>query len=356
MKFLIIRFKQIGDVVLTSVLCNSIKQAFPEAKVDYLVHGVSAPMLEGQPFVDEVIGLSAAERKSPLKFFRKVREIAKNNYDVIIDATSTARSGWFSLLSRKAKYRIGRDKGKAIHFHTHLVPEKVGYKVDQRLSMLQPLIDDGYNIKPIDRLHLQVDETALISMRHALTKSGINLDKPIFVFSVSSRISYKKWKLDYQAEVAKHCIAKYGAQIVLYSGAPHEMQDGEEFCALVDHSENVFNNIATPTLKDLMALIGHANLFIGNECGPMHIAQALGVPTVTVFSPFSDLEEWAPSNNPRFRSIDWIGANPHAAQLSNTRTLLQVDSDEYTQAYNGIRPEHVIAMVDDVVESCLNLD
>ena len=108
MKVLVIRFKQIGDVVLTSVLCNSIKRAFPEAKVDYLVHDVSAPMLEGQPFIDALIGLSVAERKSPLKFFRKVREIAKSNYDIIIDATSTGLEVRGSVfMSRKAKYRIG---------------------------------------------------------------------------------------------------------------------------------------------------------------------------------------------------------------------------------------------------------
>ena len=95
----------------------------------------------------------------------------------------------------KQNIELGRDKGKAIHFYTHLIPEQIGYKVDQRLSMLQPLIDDGYDIKPIDRLQLHVDETKLISMRHALTKSGVNLDKPIFVFSVSSRISYKKMEV-----------------------------------------------------------------------------------------------------------------------------------------------------------------
>ncbi len=71
MKILVIRFKPIGDVVLTSVLCQTLKASFPNAQVDFLVYDIAAPLFEEQGFVDNVIGLASHVRKSPILFLNR---------------------------------------------------------------------------------------------------------------------------------------------------------------------------------------------------------------------------------------------------------------------------------------------
>ncbi len=353
MKILVIRFKQIGDVVLTSVLCQTLKASLPNAQVDFLVYDIAAPLFAEQGFVDNVIGIASHVRKSPILFFKQAWRVTRGHYDIVIDATSTARSGLFSWLSPRAEYRIGRARGKWLSPYTHLIAHTEGYKVNQRLEMLKPLIDDGYNLNICSKLLLTVSDNTKSAMRIELEQHGLDLSQPIFVFSVSSRLKHKQWRMDYQAEVAQQCIEKYGAQILLYAGAPHEQEDLLEFIRLVPSRDRIVHGVATPTLKELAALLSFATIFVGNECGPLHIAQALDIPTVAIFSPSSDMAEWAPSNHARFRSVDWHVAlkGDEAANLGELRSIASLSPSDsaYQSLYDSITPQLVLTVIDEVI-------
>jgi len=109
-RILVIRYKFIGDVLMTSALCNSLKKSFPNSEVDYMVHAVSAPLFEHHPYIDNVIAVTDAERKNIWKYLRKAKSIGSKQYDIIIDTSSTAKTQLVSLFSRQTKYRIGREK------------------------------------------------------------------------------------------------------------------------------------------------------------------------------------------------------------------------------------------------------
>ena len=118
-KILVIRFMALGDVVLSSVLCNSLKKTFPKAQVDYLVHEVSAGLFENHPYIDNVISLSKEERKNPFKYWRKIRQITSAEYDLVVDAQSTNKSEFIAMLARKRAICIGRAKKGRGFFYTN---------------------------------------------------------------------------------------------------------------------------------------------------------------------------------------------------------------------------------------------
>lgn len=348
-KILVIRYKFIGDVLMTSVLCNSLKQSFPNAEVDYMVHAVSAPLFENHPYIDNVIAVTDAERNSTWKYLKKIRRIAAKQYDVIIDASSIAKTEIISLLSRQAKYRIGREKKRRGFSYTHTIAkiEERGDKITQRIGMLAPLAAAGYKIQHDSSMLINITPEEQQHQRQRMLDHGVDFDRPIFVFSVSAKFTQKKWRLDYMQEVAQHCLKHHDAQIILYAGAPHEVDDIRNFHKAISSYKRIYSEIKTTSIRDLAALFTNCDMFIGNEGGPRHISQALGLPSVAVFSPSARRKQWLPSASEKYRGIEWQDVR-QSTHIEDSHEFEYGDSD-YFRRYNSIKPMDVIPIIDEVV-------
>ena len=140
-KILVIRFKQIGDAILSSVICKSLKETYPNSEIDYVLYDYVAPLFENQPYIDNIYTLNKDEIKYPWKYFKKVWEITRKDYHIIIDIMSTPKSELFTLLSPKSKYKIGREKKYRGYTYTDKIsePNDSMEKPDKFLQMLKPI-------------------------------------------------------------------------------------------------------------------------------------------------------------------------------------------------------------------------
>jgi heptosyltransferase-2 len=182
-----------------------------------------------------------------------------------------------------------------------------------------------------------------------LLAAGIDFTRPRFVFAISARMDYKKWRLDYVRNVGQFCLDNYNAQIVLYAGSDTELEDVKEFQLSMNSNPDI-HYLATTDLADLAALISHCNIFIGNESGPRHIAQALGLPSVSVFAPFSKKAEWLPNQSDRHVGVEWNDVlQLNERQKAEIEDRLAVGSPEYLDLYNTIKPHFVIDRIQQVV-------
>lgn len=344
MKILVIRFKFIGDVLLSSTLCSTLKKSFPEAQVDFLIHENAAPIFERHHAIDNLITLNQSERK-PLAYFKRIWALRKNKYDIIIDATSTNRSEFICAFAKSAKYRIGRYKKGRGWFYTHRINKFPGNKVQQRLAMLQPLIDGGYSIDRDEQIQITLSKNERDMAKSSLREAGVKLDQPIFAFSVSSKIDYRRWKKAHMKELVQHCLDRHRAQIILLQGMPHEQAYIDQFKEELGINPRVFSNVNTHTLRQLAALLSQCHIYIGTEGGSRHIAEAVGIPTVAVFSPAAEIDEWLPGKCSRHQGIEWRSVKPDLEGCSYSN-----GDDAYYELYNLIKPQHVIPLIDDVVE------
>ncbi len=348
MKILVIRFLAIGDVVLTSVLCNSLKKSFPDAEVDYMVHEPSASLFLNHPYIDNVISLSMSERKNLFKYFHKVYQVTRKNYDIIIDATSTEKSGVICAFSRHAKFKIGRYKPKKGYFFNHKIKynEPAEDKIKQRLQMLRPLVEAGYKVKYDHDMIIQLTDVEKQRMREIMISKGVDFNFPVLVFAASSKISFKKWRQEYVVKLINHCINKLNAQVVFFYWGKEEERD---ILNLHQHELNnhprVFSNIRLEQSRDLAAIIKNCHMFVGNEGGPRHIAQALQIPTVAICSPSAHKNIWLPDNGDRYIGIEW----KDIPENSSFQSAKFKSGDElYNRLYDSIKPEHVIPLVNQV--------
>jgi len=302
-KILVVRFKQIGDSVLASPICESLKKTYPNSSIDYVIYEHIAPLFENHPAIDNVISITKEEQKNPFKYFKKVWDVTRKKYDIIIDIMSTPKSELFTLLGRSAEYRIGRWKPKRGYTYTHSIkePRESKDKVDKFLKMLEPIP----NVKLDSRYRVNILPKEKLEMKKKMEKNGVKFNKPIFIFAVNSRRPHKVWDIDNMKEVIKHVIDKHHGQVLFfYSPSEKEFALETYNSFSEEYKKNIITSIETATVRELAMLISNCNMFIGNEGGPRHIAQALGVPAFAVFSPAAEKKEWLANAEDKFRGLE----------------------------------------------------
>jgi len=307
MRYLVIQTRDIGDVMLSTALCNSLRASHPDARVDMMTMDHSRGVADGNPNIDEVIVLVKARRNSLRYMFNFLRKVRRKKYDVIINVQGQL-IGLMSCLCSLSSRRIGMDNFPWSLFHTDNVvfrsqPEASGEgdTIDDRFNLLAPL---GIEIKSRS-YHLWLDDAELQTGRDLLATAGVDLSRPVVALGVNSRDDYKQWPLAHFAELAQWLIEGYGAQVYVFFG-PGEEDYTKSLRSLLpdEHQHSVFDDIRTRSIRELGTVFSHCALYLGNDTGPRHIAQALDLPAFAVVSPVSSKRGWVPWNNPRFRAVD----------------------------------------------------
>ena len=109
MKILVIQQKMIGDVLISSIICNNLRKAFPNAQIDYLVYESTLAVLQNNTSIDNIILFQEKHRKSKRELLNLSLTIRAAKYDLIIDAYSKLES-WFIVLLSGAKRKISYKK------------------------------------------------------------------------------------------------------------------------------------------------------------------------------------------------------------------------------------------------------
>lgn len=353
-KILVIRFMAIEDVVLSSVLCNSLKKTFPKAQVDYLVHEDSAGLFHNHPYIDNVISLNRGERKNPFKYWRKIRQITAAGYDLVVDAQSTPQSELISMLARKRAICIGHVKKWRGFFYTNKVDPKTGggNKIAERLRLLEPLISIGFDVKRDTDFVLNTSLALKNEMRKRMEAAGINFKRPIFLMSVSAKEANKRWELTKMQSWAQYALDAYNAQLVLISETAQEHTLIEKFFSGLGEHPDIYPKISVDSLPKLAAMMSHCDLFFGNEGNVRHIAQACGLPSSVVLSPWVKKSDWMACENSLHQSLEWKDVcELTSSEQANIHQSLEVGSQQYWDLYQSIKPEHAIEVLDSVAKS-----
>lgn len=285
-KILIIQLRRIGDVLLTTPVIRALRWKFPQAQLDFLVEKPGAEILKGNPYLSNIL---VYDKKEQLAWIQKIRSA---RYDVILDFLRNPRTAWISFCSG-APYRVEfkkkwRDFGYNVRVSADPVPK---YAPAFKLDLLKPLgIQDGSV-----HLDLVVDEQARERVRQYLSEVDIRPDEVLVGISPTSRRPARRWRKEGFAEVTDHLMRTYRAKVIFLWG-PGEEEYVDEVIRLMKEKP-----LKPPpfSIPELVALISQLSLFVGNDNGPMHIAQAFGMPTVVVFGPTQSVNWNAPGEQNR---------------------------------------------------------
>lgn len=352
-KILVIQLKQIGDVLLSSPICNTLKKNYPDSQIDYIVYDYTAGVVENNPNIDNIIKISSKERENKLEFIKLLMKLPK--YDICINIQGKIEGLLITLFSR-AKMKISWNKKGWRILHTHPVDTDkqmkitgAGNTIDGRLALLSPLGNFDY-----DRdLKIWIKDEERKNIKKIMESAGINLEKPIISFGVTSRREFRIWPKDRFAKLIDFLYEKYGIQAILFY-APNDKKynSEEEHCnsvkELVQNKEAVFTNIKTKSARELIVLLAESDMYIGNDNGPRHFAQAVDTPSFAIFTTLNNKKSFCPHDNPRHKAVDV----QDVLEMSDDQYLEYMKKDEeYIRNTNDIPYDFVEKFIENMIEN-----
>ena len=294
MKIAVIQPKMIGDVLITSVIFEELKQKFPAAELHFIVNKNTIPVLENNPFIDKVIILDPNIEQGFSGFVKQMKRIRNEKYDIIIDSYSKLKTALFCKFSG-AKKTISFHKWYSRFFYTDTIIRTkhsistATKAVEHRLQLLKPIEIDFQVIKP--KLYLQNSE--IENAIELLNRNNIDLNRPIIMISAIGSSEAKTYPLQYMAQVIDEIAENKKVQI-LFNYIPNQKGIALELYNLckLETKEKIFFDVYAKSLREFMGLTSQCAALIGNEGGAINMAKALDIPTFTIFSPFILKNDW----------------------------------------------------------------
>lgn len=283
-RILISRMKFIGDVVLTTPVIRSVRNAFPDAFIAYMADAQAVSLLEHNPCLNEIIPFDFA-RPTWREQSRVAVLLWRRHFDLAIDLFGNPRSALLTLLSG-AHTRVGLDRPGRGRLFTVRVRDGAGAKtaIDFHMQFLNAI---GIP-RTAERTEIFLtDAERAIAQRmicNAAQGSG-----PIVCLHPGATWPAKRWLPERFAAVAEIVRERFGARVILTAGP----KDGDVIRRVQNTSVRPLPVFEGLPLRQLAAVLNQCRACVANDSGPMHIAAAVGTPTIGIFGPGEE-DIWFP--------------------------------------------------------------
>jgi heptosyltransferase III len=272
-RLLLIQLRYMGDVLLCTPAVRAAREAFPEARLEFLTDALGADALAGNPHLDEVIPWRRGGR-AELGLWRELR---RRRYDASVDFHSVPRTARLTLAAG-APRRLGvRGRGPRNLAYTHLVPKEGPelYVAAQKLGVLAPLgVERGGRDLSLE---IAIGPGERERAARLWSEQGLEGERVVALSAVALQ-RFKQWGAERWARVGDG-LAEAGARVLLTGGPGEEAQ----VRAVADAMRRpAVHGYGRTTLRELAALYARCALWVGNDGGPKHVAVAAGTPTLTV--------------------------------------------------------------------------
>lgn len=290
----------IGDVLASTILCEHLKIHFPESEVHFLINEHTRAVVEGNIFIDKIVVFEKIFKKEKSKFYKFLKGIKKEQYDVVIDVYCKLESNLISYFS-KASIKISYKKWYSKFIYDHLFtysqnPDtKLGLAIENRLLLLSPIIDKLEKPELAPKIFLSREEIA--KAKELLRQHQIDTSKKLFMFGVLGSSPIKSYPLEYLAKTIDYITEKNDVTL-LFNYIPSQKTEVDKLLLLCsEKSRNSINeNLFCPSLREFLGLLSICDAYIGNEGGVTNMSKGLNIPNFSIFSPWISKKAWLTFN------------------------------------------------------------
>lgn len=278
-RVLIVRLSHIGDAVLTVPLAYHLRACWPQAYIAWAAERAAAGVLKQHPAVDEVIEVPRQWMRRMGQWIAWRRLLRARTFDIALDPQSLLKSAALAWLSG-APIRVGFSgkhgrEGSPWLNNRHVKPQ-TSHLVDRTLELLLPL---GLTPPTSPRLDLPVSDAARRVIAPFLQSLGGN---PYVVINPGAGWASRRWPTDRFRLVSQWFQREMSWRSVVVWAGEAERALAETIVAASDGTAC----LAPATgLEELMALLASSVLYFGDDTGPMHLANAVGVRCVGLYGP-----------------------------------------------------------------------
>ncbi|MDD2308841.1 MAG: lipopolysaccharide heptosyltransferase I [Desulfuromonadaceae bacterium] len=311
MRILIVKISAMGDVLHALPVLDYLKQASPGCEIDWVVEAAFADLLSGNPLISRIhIVRFKKWKKNPfslttIKEILAVRtELAKRNYDLVIDIQGNIKSGMVAWLSG-CRRRVGFSRAAAQESLNALFtnqriasnPED-SHITDQYLRIAEASFDlkfSGMQLQTDVYTPPEDDLEADELVKH-YRASG-----PLFLIHTGTTWQTKFWHEPGWIELGRRIITSFPGAVLLFSWGNEDERSATERITAALGSQAV--QLEKLSIMSLAALVKRVNLVMGGDTGIIHLAAAVGTPTVSYY-----------------RASDGLRSGPRGAQHAVVQT------------------------------------
>ncbi|MDO8585842.1 MAG: glycosyltransferase family 9 protein [Armatimonadota bacterium] len=279
---LLVKLSAIGDVVMATPVAESLRRAFPSARIAWLVERRCADAVIGNPHLDEVL---VSERLRGLSFIPTLKTalgLRARRFDLAIDLQGLARSA-LMVLASGAKSRIGFDNGREFSHLCYNV--RVGCDVKPHGMACHRKLLEPLGIAPdaaSRQMLFPLSEDDISAARELLSARGLSEDSRLAALAPATTRAYKHWVEDRWAELADRLSAQMGMTPVFLGGPSDRALIARIQAAMSRPSVSLAGETS---IKSAAAVVKRSQLSVTVDNGLMHVSVALGAPTVGICGP-----------------------------------------------------------------------
>ena len=341
-KILVLRYRFIGDTLLTVPFLRNLRYAYPDAQIDMLVAPVSGDIIKECPYVDNFIYFDTTRKHryehaggKKKTFWSYAKLLRKEKYDKAY-VLKRSLSSAFLAFAAGIKNRIGFDtEGRGF-----LLTKKVPYKNNQHEieCFLDVLRADGIEIKD-DYLENWITNEEYEKIGQILKNNNLENIKKVLVHATSGNHK-KEWNKENFARIIEYLSNKKHVQVI-YTGTKNDGLTYENIESLISEKLEVkpLNLCGHLTLRESMALTEKCDLIVGCDSGNLHIAASVNTKVIGIYGPM-DTTRWKPWCN---------NAKILTANIPCRPCSLKKKCKENYGCLTNISPQTVIAAIDELL-------
>lgn len=348
-RLLIVRLSAMGDVIHTLPAAQALRQAFPAARIGWLIEERWAELLcapgtprrgarsAGRPLVDWVHTVDLKGWRKSLMSAATLEQIARvwndvrsTHYDVAVDVQGAVRSAVLARWSgaRTVWGAAEPRESPASLWYTRRAQVRGAHVVEQYLSVAEAVAGAKLGWTKVELPH---DPAAEEKIGRRLQEKDLGI-RDFAIVNPGAGWGAKRWPAERYGHVAR-ALAEAGVRSIVNHGP------GEE--TLARETESASEGAAKAmqcSISELIALTRRAKLFIGGDTGPLHLAAALQVPVVAIFGPTD------PARNGPYGTRSVVLRNPasatsHARRAEPDEGLLEIGVDAVVNAARKLLAE-----------------
>lgn len=340
-RILVLRRCCLGDVLMTTPLLRALRGAYPRASIAYAVGGWSAAALRHNPDLDHTIVLP--ERLTWRAWVRLIGRLRRERFDLAVLPARSPLVGLATLLAGIPR-RVGLDSAHRGFALTDPVPvHGVRHEVERALDLARALAIPV----PAPRLHYRPSAAAESAVEALLDRQAVR--DPLFVVHPGGGVNpgvtmdEKRWPPERFAATADGILDRRGGAVILVGAASDRAVVAATAAAMRREALNLCGALEFDLLG---ALCRRAALYLGNDSGTTHLAEACGAPTVVVFGP-TDPAMYGPTDGVGEAVWDPVACAPVVRRGDLTRAGGPASA---ARCIDSVTVEQALAAVDRVLE------
>lgn len=288
-KVIVVDLGFLGDSVHLIPALWEIKRHYPQAQLHTLSAIVGAEVLRLAPCVDRAWAFPLTEKSPPWwKHWDILTALRRERFDVAINLSGSDRSIFMTAFTG-ARWRLGYEAGHAHFWSPWLIGDWVprqSRNVPVFEQRRQALAAQGFSLEP-PRFDLRIHDADQKWAAANIPDQSVHL-------SINASTPLKEWPSRHWVALAKMLLAKSPAASLIATGSSkaREQQRLSELCRAP--GDNRLRSFTGLSLGQLAAALQRCRMHIGADSGVLHLAMALGIPTVSIFREYEGLDEWRP--------------------------------------------------------------